>query len=584
MADRLSQVHAELDAIRSAIAALERRLAALEHPGGAHTGDPKRDRDSRSTVPYPETAAETESRPRFEGIGTAFALAGRAFLAFGGAFVLRALTESQTVEPATGVWLGIAYALAWVAAAAWTTGASRLENGWLTLAIGLPLVLEAAGRMTLLSSAGGQAALTLVAGVPLLFAWRWRLPSLAVGSAIGGALVGVGLGLSAGRLLPFAVLTVGLGVGALWASWHREWRSLAWLSAGATNLTVLIVAARACVRPPSESPLGAEALLAGFGVVYIGSVVLRTLLHERSVRAFEVAQTVAVLLIGFGGAIVIARVNGLSALAIALPAAIAGAGLYVQSFMRVAARRGYGGDFQYYAFLAFGLLLGGATVLLPGVLLPAVTAAGALILAALAVHLRQTPFLLQAAIALTVAAVESGLLRLVVSGWTARLDTWPVFNGAAVGVLVAAAVCYAAPPAGRLQRDAFSVTARVILGGMVAGGLANVLLLVAGPLVAGRPPADGAVATVRTVILTTSAVLLARLGRAAAWRELAWIAYAALAFGGLKILIEDVPRSQAATLFIALAAYGAALIATPRMMRSPEPAPGASSAAPPGGR
>jgi hypothetical protein len=578
MADRLSQVHVELAAIRSAIAALERRLAALEHAGQATTGG--QDADAVSSI----AISEEESRPAARGLGTAFSLAGRAFLAFGGAFVLRALTESHTVGPATGVWLGVAYALAWVAAAAWTTGASRLENGWLTLAIGFPLVLEAAGRLKLLSPDSGLAALALVAGLPLVFAWRLRLPSLAIGSAMGGALVSVGLGLSAGQLLPFAVFTVVLGLGALWASWHRDWRSLAWLSAGVTNLTVLLVAARACVRPPSESPLGAEALLAGFGVAYIGSVVLRTLLHERSVRTFEVAQTVAVLLIGFGGAIVIARVNGLSALAIGLPAAIAGVGLYVQSFLRVAARRGYGGDFQYYAFLAFGLVLAGSTVLLPGALLPVVTAVGALILATLAVNLRQTPFLLQAAIAVTVAAVESGLLGLVVSSWTAHLDNWPVFDWVAAGVLIAATICYAAPPVGRLERDAFNITARVMLGGTIAGGLASVLLLVVGPLVAGRPPVDGVLATVRTVILTAAAVLVARLGRAAAWRELAWIAYAALAFGGLKILIEDVPRSQAATLFIALAAYGAALIATPRMMRSPESASAASSAATPGAR
>ena len=112
--------------------------------------------------------AENESRPRIGNAATGFALAGRAFLAFGGAFVLRALTESQTVGPATGVWLGVVYALAWVVAAARSTGASRLLNGWLTLAIGLPLVLEAAGRFKLLSLGEGLGALTLVARVPLV--------------------------------------------------------------------------------------------------------------------------------------------------------------------------------------------------------------------------------------------------------------------------------------------------------------------------------------------------------------------------------------------------------------------------------
>jgi hypothetical protein len=507
-----------------------------------------------------------ESRPRLTG--AAFALTGRAFLAFGGAFVLRALTESQTIGPKAGVWLGIGYAIAWLAAAVWSAGASRLLNSWLTLAIGLPLVLEAAGRFRLLSVGAGVTALGLVAGLPLLFGWLRRLPSVAAGAAVGGAVVSLAAGLSTGHFLPFAALNILFGVGALWSAWHRDWPGLAWLSAGAVNLTMLVTAIRACVRPPLDPPLGAEAVLAGFGVLYLGSFVLRTLIHERTVHAFEVAQTLAVMVLGFGGAIAVARVNGLGLITIGLPAVIAGIGLYAQSFLRVAARRGYGGDFHYYGFTAFGLLLAGVTVVLPAALLPAVTAAGALALAGLASHLRQTPLTLQAAIALAIAAAESGLLTVAFSSWTGRLETWPAFGWPAGLVLAVAAISYAAPAVTRLDRDGFSVTARVLIGALLACGAACLALLAAGPVMAGRPPAPGVLATVRTVILTASAVLLARLGRGSRWRELGWIAYAALAFTGLKILIEDVPRSQAATLFIALAAYGLALILTPRMMRS----------------
>jgi hypothetical protein len=38
-----------------------------------------------------------------------------------------------------------------------------------------------------------------------------------------------------------------------------------------------------------------------------------------------------------------------------------------------------------------------------------------------------------------------------------------------------------------------------------------------------------------------------------------------LAAGGLKLLVEDLPRSRPATLFIALALYGGALIVAPRL-------------------
>jgi hypothetical protein len=46
-----------------------------------------------------------------------------------------------------------------------------------------------------------------------------------------------------------------------------------------------------------------------------------------------------------------------------------------------------------------------------------------------------------------------------------------------------------------------------------------------------------------------------------------------LAIAGAKLAVEDLPRSRPATLFLALALYGAALILVPRLRRR-EAAPG----------
>jgi len=71
-------------------------------------------------------------------------------------------------------------------------------------------------------------------------------------------------------------------------------------------------------------------------------------------------------------------------------------------------------------------------------------------------------------------------------------------------------------------------------------------------------------------------LLLAWAGRFGTWLEAGWLAYPLLAVAGLKILLEDLPRSRPATLFMSFAFYGAALILVPRLRSrrkaAPEPA------------
>jgi len=59
------------------------------------------------------------------------------------------------------------------------------------------------------------------------------------------------------------------------------------------------------------------------------------------------------------------------------------------------------------------------------------------------------------------------------------------------------------------------------------------------------------------------------MGRSKRFVEWGWLLYPVLAATGLKILLEDFPRSRPATLFLALAVYGCALIFSPRLRRSP---------------
>jgi hypothetical protein len=94
--------------------------------------------------------------------------------------------------------------------------------------------------------------------------------------------------------------------------------------------------------------------------------------------------------------------------------------------------------------------------------------------------------------------------------------------------------------------------------------------LLAPPLsgIPGRGADPGVVATVRTSVMAAAALALAWVGRHYRFREAAWLFYPVLVAGGLKLLVEDLPRSRPATLFIALALYGGALIVAPRLGRT----------------
>jgi hypothetical protein len=77
----------------------------------------------------------------------------------------------------------------------------------------------------------------------------------------------------------------------------------------------------------------------------------------------------------------------------------------------------------------------------------------------------------------------------------------------------------------------------------------------------------GALATVRTCVLAIAVLLIAWGARHGRFREWAWLVYPLLVIVGLKMVAQDFKYSRPATLFIALALYGIALIVAPRLRR-----------------
>jgi predicted tellurium resistance membrane protein TerC len=111
--------------------------------------------------------------------------------------------------------------------------------------------------------------------------------------------------------------------------------------------------------------------------------------------------------------------------------------------------------------------------------------------------------------------------------------------------------------------------------GLAVGWLVPPLAGAPGP---GANP--GVVATIRTAVLVAGVLLLAWISRSERWHEAGWLAYPVLVVIGMKLLLEDLARSPPASLFLAFALYGAALILVPRFRRREQHEPGASAAEP----
>ncbi len=184
-----------------------------------------------------------------------------------------------------------------------------------------------------------------------------------------------------------------------------------------------------------------------------------------------------------------------------------------------------------------------------------------------------------AAAYLVAAGVASGLLPFAVRAFVGTSAPAGGEVPAAVWLALATAVAgYAALvvlgrrgdvswPA-RLPELAVAVIAALGVGAALV--LAGARLL---PLHEGAPD-PAAMATLRSIVLAATALGLAATGRRLGRAELVWLVYPVLALGGLKLLAQDVPQGRPASLVLSFAAYGAALILAPRLLRRPSPPAG----------
>jgi len=197
----------------------------------------------------------------------------------------------------------------------------------------------------------------------------------------------------------------------------------------------------------------------------------------------------------------------------------------------------------------------------------------------------QVPFLCLAAVAAVFLYTRTGKLSLGMHASSylaaaAAVSPLPIYAANALAgtvpaspdwkiwlVAASAVLCYvlgSRVPESQEKRRLLWVVPAVLVG--FAGAALAIVAIVW--LAAGRVEvAASRLSVIRTIVNCALALALGFLGSRLKRVELGWVAYAAVAFGTLKLLFEDLRFGNAASLVVSLLFYGLILILLPRLTR-----------------
>jgi hypothetical protein len=570
--DRLAALESAVDDLRSSVQRLEARIAQLE--GRAESGEEAAPGAAAAPEAAPGRAAQA---PRgWRDPIAVLSLVGRLFIVLGGAYLLRAMTDAGTIPPAGGVALGLAYGLVWLVLADRAGGRRQVPgaifHGAGAAMVAFPVVLEATTRFKVLPGPASAAALAVLTAGLLAVAWRRRIQTLAwiaVSAAVPTSIIVLA---RTGVVVPHAFFLILFGVAALWMGYSLDWLLVRWPVAVVADVVAVGVTLRALAPEPRETPAVALAVQVSLIGAYLASIAIRTLVRGRNVIPFEVVQTAAALLVGLGGALSVTRATASGANALGVASVVIGVACYGVAFAFIERQQNRGRNVYFYTSLAIVLVLVGVNVLLPGAAETGVLAALAVVCSAAWSRVGRLFLLIHAAAYLLAAAIVSGAvgydIREVLAG---AGPPWPQPDSAMLVVFASAALSAwlaAREPANdgstwaRAPRFVIVLVLVLSAGGTLVGYLAPAL---------GRQSDGsmdvGVLATIRTGVLAIAALVVAWIGRHARFREWDWLVYPLLVGIGVKMAAQDFMHSRPATLFVALALYGAALIMAPRLRR-----------------
>lgn len=572
MDDRYVRLESTVEQLRLTVGALQRRVEALETGSARASQVAARPVSDDATQCQPTARAQ---RDPYDPI-VILTLIGRLFLVLAGGFFLRAMTEAGVLAAPVGVGLALVYALVWLVFAD-RAGAQGQPSGALfhviaAALVAFPLLIEATTRFKVIGVAGSVLGLLILTAAFLAVAARRRIHVVAWIAVVAALPTSAILALKTGVAAPYVLYLIALGVATVWLAYSYGWTLIRWPVALACDFAVAVETFRALAPAHAESSRVVVLLQIVLVVAYLGSIAVRTLLRDRNVTLFEISQSVLALVIGFGGAVLLTRGAEAMPVAMGLASLVFGAACYVLAFKFVGRHEGHEHNVHFYMSLALLLMLAGLTLDLPPAWMG--TASGLFaVLAAWGWSRHGRPDLLaHAALYVAAAAVATGALAYATWSLLASPDNWvPPATLMALVVLVSAFSAYFAAgrprPEGGVAASGLRFALALALVWVASGWATGYLGFLAARTTDGTVDL-GALATVRTGVLAVATLLVAAVARRERFYEWAWMVYPMLVFTGLKMVGQDFKHSRPATLFIALALFGVALILAPRLRRS----------------
>jgi hypothetical protein len=570
--ERYVRLESTVEQLRFAVEALQRRVDALEASGGTVARGEAGPVGGEAVQP---TATVRPQRDPYDPI-VVLTLLGRLFLVLAGGFFLRAMTEAGLLAAPVGVGLAFAYALLWLVLADRASGrgqsSSALFHAIATALVAFPLLIEATTRFKVIGVAGSVLALLALTAAFFWVAARRRMRAIAWIAVVAAIPTSTVLLLKTGVAAPYVFYMILLAAATEWLAHLREWTLIRWPVALAADLAVAGVTFR--VLSPGHANLSrvAVVLQVSLVLVYLGSIAIRTLVRDRNVTVFEITQGVVALAVGFGGAVLVTRGTETMPVLMGAASLLCGLACYALAVRYVGRHADHERNVHFYMSLALVLVLAGLALDLPESWLGSVAAGLAVASAWAWSRYGRLDVLLHATLYVAAAILAAGAFEYASGALLGSPQPWET-PGAVVVVVAAATGLAAYFAAGRPQPDggvpasgmrfALALALVWLASGCLVGFLAGALAVSTEGVV------DlGSLATVRTGVLAAITLVAAALSRRDRFREWAWLVYPMLVFIGLKMVAQDFKHSRPATLFIALALFGIALIVAPRLRRS----------------
>lgn len=549
-----------LDDLESRLAAVERRLSQIE----------------RGTVAASTPEESEPAQPLGDGFfANAPTLIGRVLLIFGGAYLLRAITEFNVVPTALGISLGAGYALFWLFMAYRKGGVesqrpTALFYGGAFVLLVMPLLVEATGRFALLSGSQAVIALTALCAAALWVAGTrdMRLLGwLVTAGGIGTALVILRLSRTA---VPVSMFLVLLGAASLWVAYWRQWKGLQWLGALGANAGVLALAALSTSDQWSVKPLSAFLVGAFLLVAYLTSFAVHSQVLKQKVHVFDAVQAVLAIAVAFAAAAIASRAGQIEMSQVGILGLLLAAVAYALGFSPET-RRARGRNFYFYSSLGLLLLVIGSALVLSPKIAAAAWSLLALAMAWFSGRYGRVSLSLQCTFLLLAAGISSGILETGIQALAGEdLAAWPPLVPWHIVVALTTVACLFIPVAQHSERwGTMAGLPQLIVLALSVWEVGGLMVAYAAPVIAdaGSADADAAVmAALRTAVLSAASVTLALSSRFPRWPEARWLVYPVLVVVGIKLFVEDFPNGQPVTLFVALALVGSALLLVARLL------------------